>query len=131
MKTINNLTITSIDDNAHGTTVTGAGSGNGLATGDHKGAAPESDIIIIETDFSKAAHSDELIDTIDYVRIKEIVTTEMAIRSKLIEHVGQRITNQFKSEFPGLIESTVRIRKLNPPIQGTVKEVAIVIKSKR
>ena len=87
--------------------------------------------IIIETDFSKAAHSDELIDTIDYVRIKEIVTTEMAIRSKLIEHVGQRITNQFKSEFPGLIESTVRIRKLNPPIQGTVKEVAIVIKSKR
>ena len=86
--------------------------------------------VSIETDFSKAAETDELIDTVDYVRIKEIVASEMGVRSKLIEHVGQRITNKFKAEFSGLIESTVRIRKLNPPIQGTVKEVAIVIKSK-
>ncbi|MFK8036835.1 MAG: dihydroneopterin aldolase [Crocinitomicaceae bacterium] len=87
--------------------------------------------VSIETDFSSAAETDELGDTIDYVRIKEIVADEMNIRSKLIEHVGQRITNQFKKEFPGLIESTVCIRKINPPIKGTVKEVAIVIKSKR
>jgi dihydroneopterin aldolase len=87
--------------------------------------------ISIETNFTRAAETDELIDTIDYVKIKEIVVTEMAVRSKLIEHVGQRITNQFKIEFKGLIESTVRIRKVNPPIQGTVKEVAIVIKSKQ
>ncbi|MFK8045315.1 MAG: dihydroneopterin aldolase [Crocinitomicaceae bacterium] len=87
--------------------------------------------VSIETDFTKAAQNDELGDTIDYVTIKEIVTTEMAVRSKLIEHVGQRITNQFKLQFPGLIESTIKIRKVNPPIKGTVKEVAIVIKSKR
>ncbi len=86
--------------------------------------------VSIETDFSKAAKTDELIDTIDYVRIKEIVGEEMDIRSKLIEHVGQRIIDRFKAEFKGLIESTVKIRKLNPPIKGTVKEVAIVIKSK-
>ena len=86
--------------------------------------------VSVETDFSEAANTDELIDTIDYVRIKEIVSEEMNIRSKLIEHVGQRITNRFKKEFKGLIESTVKIRKLNPPIKGTVKEVAIVIKSK-
>jgi len=87
--------------------------------------------VSIETDFSDAAQNDELGDTIDYVIIKEIVSSEMAIRSKLIEHVGQRITDQFKKQFPSLIESTVKIRKINPPIKGTVKEVAIVIKSKR
>jgi len=87
--------------------------------------------VSIETDFAKAAETDELGDTIDYVRVKEIVMFQMAIRSKLIEHVGQRISDQFKSEFKGLIESEVKIRKINPPIQGTVKEVAIVIKSKR
>lgn len=87
--------------------------------------------VSIETNFSKAAKTDELGDTIDYVKIKEIVISQMAIRSKLIEHVGQRITNQFKSEFKGLIGSTVKIRKINPPIQGTVMEVAIVIKSKQ
>ncbi len=86
--------------------------------------------IAIETDFSKAAETDELIDTLDYVRIKEIVDEEMSIRSKLFEHVGQRIFKRFKAEFEGLIEATIKIRKLNPPIKGTVKEVAVVIKSK-
>lgn len=86
--------------------------------------------VSLETDFSIAAETDELGDTIDYVRIKEIVAEEMGVRSKLIEHVGQRITNQFKKEFTSLVESTVRIRKVNPPIKGIVKEVAIVIKSK-
>ena len=86
--------------------------------------------VSIETDFSKAAATDELIDTIDYVRIKEIVTEEMAIRSKLIEHVGQRITDRFKKEFKPFIESYLKIHKVNPPIQGTVRDVSIIIKSK-
>jgi len=86
--------------------------------------------VSIETDFSKAAKTDELGDTIDYVRIKEIVTEEMAIRSKLIEHVGQRITSRFKKEFDYFIESYVKIKKVNPPIKGTVKDVSIIIKAK-
>ena len=58
---------------------------------------------------------------------KEIVEEEMAIRSKLIEHAGQRIINKFKAEFPTLITARVKVRKLNPPIKGFVKEVAIII----
>lgn len=83
--------------------------------------------VSLKTDFSKAAATDELIDTIDYVRVKEIVEHEMAIRSKLIEHVGQRIINKFKAEFQTLITAKVKVRKLNPPIQGFVKEVSITI----
>ncbi len=79
------------------------------------------------TDFSKSAQTDQLIDTIDYVRIKEIVEEEMDIPSKLIEHVGQRIVNRFKKEFKTLIKARVKVRKLNPPIKGFVKEVAIII----
>lgn len=85
--------------------------------------------VSLTTDFSKAAATDELIDTIDYVRVKEIVEEEMAIRSKLIEHVGQRIVNKFTAEFKTLITARVKVRKLNPPIQGFVKEVAIIIES--
>lgn len=111
----------------------------GIECYSYHGCMPEESIlggkyivdVSIETNFSIAAETDELGDTIDYVRIKEIVSEEMNTKSKLIEHVGQRITNQFKKEFAGLIESSVRIRKINPPIKGTVKEVAIVIKSKR
>lgn len=83
--------------------------------------------VALETNFSKSAETDELVDTIDYVVIRNIIVEEMAIRSKLIEHVGYRILNRFKGEFPALIKGRVKVRKLNAPIGGTVKEVAIVI----
>ncbi len=83
--------------------------------------------ISIQTDFSKSAQSDELIDTIDYVRVREIVVEQMAIRSKLIEHVAYRILEKFKQEFPTAIESKITVRKLNAPIGGVVDEVAIII----
>ncbi|OIQ37668.1 MAG: dihydroneopterin aldolase [Crocinitomix sp. MedPE-SWsnd] len=83
--------------------------------------------IVIETDFSKSAQTDEIIDTIDYVRVREIVVEQMAIRSKLIEHVGYRILEEFKKEFPAAIKSRIKVRKMNAPIGGVVDEVAIVI----
>ncbi len=58
---------TSTDSNAHGTTVTGAGSGNGRATGTHKGVAPESDIIIVETNFSLPNWTLSVADGVDFI----------------------------------------------------------------
>ena len=83
--------------------------------------------IILTTDFTKSAESDKLIDTIDYVAVRNIVVEEMAVRSKLIEHVAHRILTRFKAEFKTLIIANIKVRKLNPPIQGVVKEVAVVI----
>jgi len=83
--------------------------------------------VVISTDFMKAAETDELVDTIDYVRIREVVVEEMAIRSKLIEHVGYRILNRFRQEFKTIKKARIKVRKVNPPIKGTVKEVAITI----
>ena len=64
---INNGICTSTDNHAHGSTVTGTGSGNGLALQKFKGVAPESDIIIIETDFTLANWTLTVADAIDYV----------------------------------------------------------------
>lgn len=64
---INSGAITSMDNNAHGTTVTGAGSGNGLAVGEFAGAAPESDIIIVESDFTLPNWTLTVADAIDYI----------------------------------------------------------------
>ncbi len=81
----------------------------------------------LETNFLKAAETDELEDTIDYVDVRRIVVEEMKIRSKLIEHVGYRIQKRLRSEYPKLIRSRIKVSKLNPPIEGVVKEVAIII----
>ena len=45
----------------------------------------------IKTDLRKSAQTDDLADTVDYVHLNKIVVEEMAIRSKLLEHVAQRI----------------------------------------
>ncbi len=80
------------------------------------------------TDFTAAAKRDELNETIDYCDVARIVQQEMAIRSKLIEHVGQRIVNRLQSELRGLIELTLVVKKISPPIQGDVQSVSVIFK---
>ena len=53
----------------------------------------------------------------------------MAIRSKLIEHVGMRIIKRLKSEIKQEANYKVLITKLSPPINGDVRNVSIEIKS--
>ncbi len=83
--------------------------------------------VTLTTDFSKAAKTDELIETIDYVDINLIVKEEMAIRSKLIEHVGQRIYDRIYKEIQNIDKLKIKVTKICPPINGDVNDVAIII----
>jgi dihydroneopterin aldolase len=86
--------------------------------------------ISMETDFTKAALEDTLEDTIDYVQVNEIVKEEMAIRSKLIEQVGHRILLRMKKELHNLHAARVKIVKVCPPINGDVKNVAVILEER-
>jgi hypothetical protein len=55
------------ESSAHGTSVTGAGSANGLANGKNKGMAPDSKIIVIETNFNLQNWTLTVADAIDFV----------------------------------------------------------------
>lgn len=79
----------------------------------------------ILTDFTEAALSDDLTKTVDYVAVNKIVAEEMAIRSKLIEHVGLRIINRLKTEITHPASYSVRIIKISPPINGDVRDVVV------
>ena len=81
----------------------------------------------INTDFSNAALTDNLELTIDYVQVNKIVKEEMLIRSKLLEHVGLRIMNRFHQEIKHPAKYQVKISKINPPINGDVHAVSIII----
>lgn len=72
----------------------------------------------LEMDFSKAVESDELSDTADYVVLHDLVRREMAIRSKLIEHVAGRILKSLKLAYPTVKNCKVSITKFNPPVNG-------------
>lgn len=83
--------------------------------------------VVLHTDFTEAAAMDKLSKTVDYVAVNSIVAEEMAIRSRLIEHVAQRIHSRIKGDLAGVEKAMVKVRKLAPPINGNVDEVAVVI----
>lgn len=83
--------------------------------------------VSLETDFIEASKTDDLTKTVDYVTIHEIVQSEMAQRSKLLEQVADRIIRSSKKSCPTIQKIRVKIAKLCPPINGDVEEVAIII----
>ena len=87
--------------------------------------------VYIETNFTEAAKNDDLAKTVDYVWVNRVVKEEMAIRSKLIETVGQRIMDRLKAEASDDAEFKIVIKNLSPPIEGEVTFVSISIDSRQ
>ncbi len=85
----------------------------------------------VNTNLSVSAQSDNLLDTVDYVAISKIVQEEMAIRSKLIEHVAKRILDRLMIELPTVERSKVVVVKHKAPIQGDVQRVSVEMKASR
>ena len=83
--------------------------------------------IEIDVDFSEAALNDELRGTIDYSKLNDIIREEMGIKSKLIEHVANRIANRVLATFPDIESGTLSVAKKNPPVKGEMESVEIVI----
>lgn len=55
------------DQFGHGSTVAGTGCGNGLANGTHKGVAPESHIIVVESKFNASDWLATVVDATEYI----------------------------------------------------------------
>jgi len=83
--------------------------------------------VSIETKDMQAVETDNLADAIDYTKVYDIVREEMAISSKLIEHVGGRILKSLKKAF-GDVSFEIKIMKINPPVHGEVEKVSVVLK---
>ncbi|MGJ8661502.1 MAG: S8 family serine peptidase, partial [Bacteroidota bacterium] len=64
---INNGTITSMDNDAHGTTVAGAAVANGRANGQNMGMAPDANIVVVETNFNLPNWTLTIADACDYI----------------------------------------------------------------
>lgn len=80
----------------------------------------------IETDFRNAMETDDLNGTISYADVYEIIKQEMAIPSKLLEHVGGRIIKALRSHY-NINKVYIRILKENPPMGGDLMGAGIEI----
>ncbi len=79
----------------------------------------------IEANIWKASQTDALEDTINYAEINEIIHQEMAIPSKLLEHVIGRIFSKLEQNFPQIAAMKIKLTKTNPPMKGEMKGVSI------
>ena len=79
---------------------------------------------IIETN---AVDTDNIDDTISYADVYAVIKSEMEKPSKLIEHVAGRIMKTLKNKFPQMLEVTVKISKLNPPVNGEAEKATVTI----
>ena len=87
--------------------------------------------LTVNTNLDVPAASDNLEEAVDYVDLLRIVEEEMAIRSKLLEHVGDRIVTRILNSMMTVSEVVVKVAKQNPPINGNIAAVTIVRKGRR
>ncbi|HHZ95046.1 MAG TPA: dihydroneopterin aldolase [Flavobacteriales bacterium] len=83
----------------------------------------------LEVDMIASGKSDFLSDTIDYCAVHKIVAEEMAIPSKLIEHVGRRIAESLKNGLPLAKTVKIKLTKFSPPIDGDCESVAVIMRA--
>ena len=81
--------------------------------------------LAVEADLTEAIRTDDVADTINYAALYEIVKSEMAVPSKLLEHVAGRIGRRAMETFERITMLTVRVTKLNPPMGADCKGASV------
>ena len=84
---------------AHGTSVAGIGAGNGTANGSNKGMAPDSKIIVVETDFNLPNWTLTIADACDYIfKVADSLGLPAVVNLSLGTYLGSHDGNDPASE---------------------------------
>lgn len=83
--------------------------------------------IQISTDFSAAADTDNLKDTVNYGDLYEIIAGVMKIKAKLLEHIAQLIISSVRERYPNIDKVEVSVSKFNPPIGGVCTRAKVTL----
>ena len=81
----------------------------------------------VETDTSQVEVSDNLKDTVDYVKLIEIVKNQMEIRAAMIEVPAKRIVDAIL-HLNKVQKVKVEVEKVLPPINATFDKISVTVK---
>lgn len=82
-------------------------------------------------DAAQAMQSDVIDHALNYASAVEVIKTEMAIHSDLLEHVARRIALALTRTFDALDSGTLTITKLKPPFAGQLDGVSFTLEWQR
>lgn len=105
----------------------------------YHGVAPQENLIgneyvidlKLKVDISQASQTDEVADTVSYADVHELIKAEMAVPSKLLEHVGGRMAAKLFEAFPAIEEIELRLSKRNPPMGADIDVAGIELHCSR
>jgi len=80
---------------------------------------------------SRAEVSDNIEDTISYLDVYQLIKTEMAVSSDLLEHVARRAVNRIFEVYPEISWAKFKIQKMNPPLGGKMASVSFTLEENR
>ena len=78
----------------------------------------------VEADTTEVEKTDDLNDTVDYVKIIEIVKQQMAIRADMIEVPAKRIVDAILT-LNKVHKVTVEVEKVLPPIDAAFDKISV------
>lgn len=81
----------------------------------------------LKTDIARAAETDDVANTVSYADVYEAVKEEMAIPSKLLEHVCGRIVKRLFHDFPAVESIDLKLSKRNPPMGADLDAAGVEV----
>lgn len=105
----------------------------------YHGVAPQETIVGNEfilslnltVNIEHAAKTDEVANTVSYADVYTLLKEEMAVPSKLLEHVCGRIVRRLFIDFQMIEEVKVKLAKRNPPMGADIDTAGVMMHCKR
>ncbi len=85
----------------------------------------------LDVDLEKPSQTDNIEDTVNYQSVFTVVKEQMAIPSKLLEHVSKRIIDALMEKFITVDKIKLKVAKLNVPLGGHIENVAVEMEYER
>lgn len=83
--------------------------------------------VTVDIDTTNAQHTDRIDDTVNYQHVYNVVNAEMQVKSRLLEHVAERIAAAIHGSFPQVKSVRVKVSKMNPPLGGSIERVSVTL----
>lgn len=79
----------------------------------------------MKVDIERALLTDDVTDTVSYADVYNAIQAEMAVPSKLLEHVCGRIANRLFRDFPTIESIELKLMKRNPPMGADIEAAGV------
>lgn len=87
--------------------------------------------VVLWGNFEKAASTDNLEDTVNYLSVYQTLKAEMEISTKLLETVVVRMLDAVLKAYPLVEKIEIKLSKMNPPLGGKLRCVSVKMSKER